>query len=84
MNPILQAALKAMSMHGVYNPPCKDDITKCTVIFRKESVFDWIEYHVLIRTKDDLCYSVIYHQLAEPACIVIAEKPIDVIKFCML
>ena len=81
MNTTLQAALKAMSMHGVYNPPCKDDIIKCAIIFRKESIFDWIEYHVEIRTKDDTGYYIIYHALSEPDCIVIAEKPLDVIKF---
>lgn len=81
MNMILQATLKAMSMHGAYKPPCKDDITKCAVVFRKESVFDWIEYHVEIRTKDDTGYYVIFHELAENDCIVIAEKPLDVIKF---
>lgn len=84
MNTILQAALKAISMHGVYKPPCIDEITECKIIFREESILDWIEYHVLIKTKDNTHYSVIYHQLAEPACIVIAEKPIDVIKFWML
>lgn len=81
MNLILQAALKAMSMHGVYKTPCADEITKCKIIFRKESILDWIEYHVEIRTNDNTGYYVIYHQLAEPACIVIAENPLDVIKF---
>lgn len=81
MNTILQAALKAMSIHGLYKPPCIDDIIKCMVIFRKESILDWIEYHVEIRTKDDTGYYVIFHELAENGCTVIAEKPLDVIKF---
>lgn len=78
----LKAALKAMSMHGVYNPPCIGDVTRCKIIYRQELAFlDWIEYHVEIRTKDGTGYYIIYHALAEPDCIVIGENPLDVIKF---